>query len=66
MFALFFVLLDFLYIDLHVVARRSISFDGKFVYVTSPSGSRLMKLGSGLRGTLRYVCIVLISVVTGI
>ena len=33
--------------------RRSIAFDGKFVYVTSTSLSRLLKIGTGKHGTIR-------------
>ena len=34
--------------------RRSIAFDGKFVYVTSSSLKCLLKLGTGRHGTIRY------------
>lgn len=36
-------------------APRSVVFDGKFLYTTSSNGQELMKLGTGINGTLRLV-----------
>lgn len=33
--------------------KRSIAFDGKFVYLTNTSLTRLLKIGTGTHGTIR-------------